>query len=142
MLLLIFAQDVGLTTGGMEGTAAAAFVGSSRASSVLASSGLGAFAITGRAVKPAVLSASGVAAFSAPGRAMFSSVLTAAGIGSFIGDYNSRIVTSTSIIQKPVDYALAGQQGIEKRSKLESDLGEAPRAKTKYKRVMSRGKLN
>lgn len=90
MLLLIFAQDAGLSTGDFAGTGAASFVGASTADSVLSASGTSALSGVGNALRDSVFSASGIGALSGAGEALFDSVLTASGLSDFVATAESQ----------------------------------------------------
>jgi hypothetical protein len=94
----------------MSGTATVPGVGASIASAVFAISGAATCSAAGVGIRSSVLAAAGAAAVAHVGQSYFTSVFTMAGLSSASFVKGLGQITSTNIIQKPVDYALAGEQ--------------------------------
>lgn len=94
----------------MAGVAAEAGAGGSIATSTFAMAGVGADGIVGAGVKSGAFSMAGVASDSLAASAFYVTTLVASGVASISFATELRQITSTNIIQKPVNCVLAGQQ--------------------------------
>jgi hypothetical protein len=94
----------------MAGAAGLPATGGSIASSVFASAGAGVLAAVGNGIKDSVFASAGAASVGQTGSPFFAAVFAMAGFSTTFFDKGLGQITSTNIIQKPVDYALAGDQ--------------------------------
>ena len=99
-----------ITTGAAAGISTVTGVGVAIKSAIGSTAGAAAVTGAGVAIKAVVGSAAGIASVSGAASGLQNIVGVAAGVATVTGAKVERVVTSTRIIQKPVDYALAGQQ--------------------------------
>lgn len=104
----------------MAGAATEAGTGGSIATATLASAGVGDLSGNGAGVISGTLSASGVGALTLGASAFYVTALTAAGAAASSFVTERKQITSTNILQRPVDCVLAGQQTEFKRGRLSS----------------------
>jgi hypothetical protein len=94
----------------MAGTSTVPGVGASRVSAVFSAAGIAALSATGRAIKPTVLSAAGVGTMATVGQPFATGHFSMAGVAAAAFAKGLGQITSTGVIQKPVDYFLAGDK--------------------------------
>lgn len=92
----------GVATASAVGVAIKAFTGTTAGAATVSGVGV--------AIKEMAGSAAGAASVSGTGAALMATTGVAAGVATVDGRKLERAITGTNIMQKPVDYALAGQQ--------------------------------
>lgn len=107
---VIQTAGISAAVGTASGTSTVSAVGASTASAIGSASGAASVAGVGRALIPAVGSASGQATVSAVGQSFYAAVGLAYGTSTVTGVSIILPITSTRVINKPVDYVLAGHQ--------------------------------
>lgn len=104
------AGSIRSTTGTAAGIATVSGVGVAIITAIGLTDGAASVNGVGVGINIAVGTAAGTSTASGVGTGIISSVGVAAGATTASGVYDSRAITSTRVINKPVDYVLAGQQ--------------------------------